>query len=117
GQSGPWLPVPSPEQPRAPLRPPKPSRARSPTPLSERLCRREERREPCPCNERIINLVICGALKSTWSNILFGSAGALRSPCQLRISPVDPFQHISHLGRGDRHRPIRRRGPEELSAA
>jgi hypothetical protein len=25
--------------------------------------------------------------------------GALRSPCQLRISPVDPFQHISHLGR------------------
>lgn len=50
-------------------------------------------------NQRIINSVICGALKSTWSNILFGSAGALRSPRQLRISPVDPFQHISHLGR------------------
>ena len=50
-------------------------------------------------NQRIINSVICGALKCTWSNILFGSAGALRSPCQLRISPVDPFQHISHLGR------------------
>jgi hypothetical protein len=50
-------------------------------------------------NERIINSLICGALKCTWSKILFGSAGALRSPCQLRISPVDPFQHISHLGR------------------
>ena len=50
-------------------------------------------------NERIINSVICGALKCTWSNILFGSAGALRPPCQLRISPVDAFQHISHLGR------------------
>src|SRR5260221_8564819 len=41
--------MPSREHPRPPLRPPKPSRARSPTPLSERLCRGEERREPCPC--------------------------------------------------------------------
>src|SRR5205814_10070206 len=46
-------------------------------------------------NERIINSVICAALKCRWSNILFGSAGALRSPCQLRIAPVDAFQHIA----------------------
>src|SRR5436190_22725845 len=37
------------EQPQAPLRYPEPSRVRSPTLLSERLCRLEERREPCPC--------------------------------------------------------------------
>src|SRR5260221_1111322 len=48
-------------------------------------------------NERIINSVIFGALKSTWSNILFVSADALRPPRQLRISPVDPFLLISHL--------------------
>ena len=44
------------------------------------------------------------------------SARALWPPAQLRISPVDPFQHISHLGRRDRHRAIRRRGPDELAA-
>src|SRR5947208_16457007 len=37
------------EQPQAPLRYREPSRVRSPRLLSERLCRLEERREPCPC--------------------------------------------------------------------
>src|SRR5450759_806467 len=67
-------------------------------------------------DKRIINSVICGALKSTWSHILFGSAGALGPPCQLRISPIDPFQHIGHLSRRDRHRTVRRRRPDEPPA-
>src|SRR5437764_11841326 len=49
GQSARCLPMLSREQPQAPLRYPEPSRVRSPRLLSERLCRLEERREPCPC--------------------------------------------------------------------
>src|SRR5277367_966882 len=44
------------------------------------------------------------------------SARALRPPRQLWISPVDPFQHIGHLRCRDRHRTVRRRGPDELAA-
>src|ERR1700719_3105925 len=49
GQSAQYLPTPSHGRPQAPRRYPEPSRVRSPTPLSERLCRREKRRGPCPC--------------------------------------------------------------------
>src|SRR5947207_13589986 len=49
GQSARCLPMLSREQSQAPLRYPEPSRVRSPTLLSERLCHLEERREPCPC--------------------------------------------------------------------
>ena len=52
-------------------------------------------------NKKIINSVICGVLKCASSLILFRSAGALRSPRQLRVSPVDPFQ------RGRLEMPIR----------
>src|SRR6202163_4270563 len=48
--------------------------------------------------------------------LFFGSAGALWPPGQLWISPVDPFQHIGHLSRRDRHRAIRRRRPDEPPA-
>src|SRR2546421_4719926 len=49
GQSTRCLPMLSREQLQAPLRYPEPSRVRSSTLVSERLCRLEERREPCPC--------------------------------------------------------------------
>jgi hypothetical protein len=39
-------------RPQAPLRYPEPSPVRSPTPLSEQLCRPEERRELCPCKPK-----------------------------------------------------------------
>src|SRR5215471_16132652 len=44
------------------------------------------------------------------------SPRALRPPSQLWIPPVDPFQHIGHLRRRDRHRAVRHRGPDELAA-
>src|SRR6266540_5287629 len=40
----------------------------------------------------------------------------LRPPCPLRHAPIDPFEKISQLRRRDRHRPIRRRGPDEAPA-
>src|SRR5450432_293011 len=43
------------------------------------------------------------------------SAGTTGPPGQLRIPPVNPFQHIGHLSWRDRHRAIRRGGPDELS--
>src|SRR5271154_5387597 len=43
------------------------------------------------------------------------SARALRPPRQLRIPPVDSFQHVGHLRRGDRHAAPLRRRPNELS--
>jgi len=42
-------------------------------------------------------------------------AGAPVPPGQLRIPPVNPFQHIGHLSRRDRHRAVRSGGPDELS--
>src|SRR6476619_1505544 len=58
-----------------------------------------------------------GAFYNARHPIFFaGSAGALRTPRRLRIAPVDAFQHIGHLGRRDRHRTVRRRGPDELAA-
>src|SRR5436305_520773 len=41
------------------------------------------------------------------------SACCGRPPRLLRHAPVDPFQQISQLRRRDRHRPIRRRWPDE----
>src|SRR5271155_3568860 len=43
------------------------------------------------------------------------SARALRPPRQLRIPPVDSFQHVGHLRRRDRHDAPLRRRPDELS--
>jgi hypothetical protein len=43
------------------------------------------------------------------------SSRALRPPGQLRISPVDSFEHIGHLRRRDRNDAFRRRGPDELA--
>src|SRR5271166_3342544 len=43
------------------------------------------------------------------------SARALRPPRQLRIPPVDSFQHVGHLRRRDRHHAPLRRRPDELS--
>src|SRR5271165_954192 len=44
------------------------------------------------------------------------SARALRPPCQLRIPPVDSFQHVGHLPRRNRNDALLRRRPDELSA-
>src|SRR5271169_494035 len=43
------------------------------------------------------------------------SPSAFGPPPQLRIPPVDPFQHVSHLRRRDRHDAPLRRRPDELS--
>src|SRR5450755_1787883 len=45
-----------------------------------------------------------------------GSASTPGPPSQLRISPVDPFQHVSHLRRRDRYRAFRGRWPNEPPA-
>src|SRR5262245_17960241 len=44
------------------------------------------------------------------------SARRLWPPCMNRIAPVDPFEQIAELRRRDRHRAIRRRGPDEAAA-
>ncbi len=43
------------------------------------------------------------------------SPRALRPPGQLRISPVDSFEHIGHLSRRDRNDAFRRRWPDKLA--
>src|SRR5258705_5788597 len=43
------------------------------------------------------------------------SARALRPPGLLWMPPVDPFEHIGHLSRRDRHRARRCSGPDELT--
>src|SRR5271166_4809617 len=43
------------------------------------------------------------------------SARALGPPRQLRIPPVDPFEHVGHLPRRDRYDALLRRRPDELS--
>src|SRR5271170_251552 len=43
------------------------------------------------------------------------STRALGPPCQLRIPPVDSFEHVGHLRRRDRHDALLRRRPDELS--
>src|SRR5215216_191232 len=43
------------------------------------------------------------------------SAGRLWSPRPLRHAPIDPFEKIAELRRRDRHRPVRRRGPDEAA--
>ena len=43
------------------------------------------------------------------------SAGCLRSPRVLRHSPIDAFQQVAELRRGDRHHAVRRRRPDEAS--
>jgi hypothetical protein len=43
-------------------------------------------------------------------------SGQFWPPGSLRISPINPFQHIAELRRGDGNRPIRRRWPDEPAA-
>ena len=43
------------------------------------------------------------------------SPSAFGPPRQLRIPPVDPFEHVGHLSRRDRHDALLRRRPDELS--
>jgi hypothetical protein len=43
------------------------------------------------------------------------STRALGPPRQLRIPPVDSFEHVGHLRRRDRHDALLRRRPDELS--
>ena len=44
------------------------------------------------------------------------SACALRPPCQLRIPPVDAFEHVGHLTRRNRDDALLRGRPDELPA-
>src|ERR1700731_25827 len=46
----------------------------------------------------------------------FSSAGHLRSPGPLWMSPVDPFEHIAELCGGNSNHTIRRRRPDEATA-
>src|SRR5947209_11319641 len=58
----------------------------------------------------------CDSPKCDQAQIFLCSTRGSWSPGQLWIPPVDAFEHISHLRRRDRHRAIRRRGPDELAA-
>ena len=80
-----------------------------------------KRREACPCKttENLHKFSDLWRPKSACSHILFRSAGTLRSTASVScgISPVDPFQHISHSGllRSTPRHPTPR-GQDELSA-
>jgi hypothetical protein len=49
-------------------------------------------------------LVICGAPKYARFHIFLRSTRPCRPPRQLWIAPIDPFEHVRHLRRRDRHR-------------
>ncbi|MEA2730912.1 MAG: hypothetical protein QOF70_5387, partial [Acetobacteraceae bacterium] len=74
------------------------------------------RREPCPWKQENHKFCDLWRPKMHVVPLFFGSAGALWPPGQLWISPIDPFQHIGHLSRRDRHRAIRRRRPDKPPA-
>ena len=50
-----------------------------------------------------------------FSSLAQRSPSAFGPPRQLRIPPVDPFEHVGHLSRRDRHDALLRRRPDELS--
>src|SRR5665213_1071760 len=68
------------------------------------------------CHEAdgITKSAICGDFFS-YPRAFLSLARALRSPGMLRISPVDRFQQITHLGRTQRHHAIYRRRPDKPS--
>jgi hypothetical protein len=43
------------------------------------------------------------------------SPGGCRPPGSLRVSPVNTFEHVAKLGRGDRDDTVGRRRPQESS--